>query len=235
MEKGMSKEMQTDNRFDPETIEHNLRNLQRELSPGEARSTLLNLLIISREEEKVSIEEFLSKLLGRRSARIIHIVLSEAEKSDIKVNARCIPDREDIGVCFQEIYITAGRDGKGAAPGSWTPVLIRDIPTIVLWMNGIISPPSILHHVLEQSDKVILDTEEHLNKGEDAGELFRGIADHFFSRGILLSDLSWKRIEELRRLSARVFNQDPLLSKLYDIEEIAIQGVNTISRILYLS
>ena len=123
---------------DVPAVEQELARIQRELTNSEVRTSLFNLVVFSPDAEKTMANEALNYLLGKRAARVIHIVNSgadgkRAQESRLDVSARCFIDAERKSVCFQEIVITNGSDGAGGAPGSWVPLLVRDIPTLILW------------------------------------------------------------------------------------------------------
>jgi len=147
-------------------VEKELARIQRELTNSEVRTSLFNLVVFSRNAAETMASEALNYLLGKRAARVIHIVSDPAADGEIEsrldVSARCYVDAERKSVCFQEIVITNGSDGAGGAPGSWVPLLVRDIPTIILWLDTLRDRREVLAHAQEQAEKVLVDT-EHSN------------------------------------------------------------------------
>ncbi len=109
--------------FDPEKIERDLRLLEREYSLTETRTVLFNLVIFTDQEDISHIEEALLRpLLGKRAVRIIRISLGHSGETTVSVSARCAPDQEDRGVCFQEILIENGSDECGGGTGDPGPL-----------------------------------------------------------------------------------------------------------------
>ena len=160
-------------------VETELTRIQRELTSSEVRTSLLNLVVFSPDAEKAMANDALNYLLGKRAARVIHIVNAGTGDSRLDVSARCFVDAERKSVCFQEIVITSGADGAGGAPGSWVPLLVRDIPTFVFWLDTMSDKQDLLAHATEQADKLLLDTEQSLALGDRKDELldivWRGI------------------------------------------------------------
>ena len=156
---------------DVPAVEQELARIQRELTNSEVRTSLFNLVVFSPDAEKTMANEALNYLLGKRAARVIHIVNSgadgkRAQESRLDVSARCFIDAERKSVCFQEIVITNGSDGAGGAPGSWVPLLVRDIPTLILWQDTLCDKQELLAHAQEQAEKLLVDTEQSVALGD---------------------------------------------------------------------
>jgi hypothetical protein len=226
--------------FDPDKIERELSLLERELSLTETRTVLFNLVIFTHrgEEEKVE-EQLLAPLLGKRAARIIQITLGCPGETSVSVSARCAPDRENKGVCFQEILIEDGQDGAGTAPGSWSAFLIRDIPVYVVWRTDLRTPgnqPGPLAFAREQADKFFLDGEYLLKNCHLSLEEFReGVLREFIQHSVQVTDFSWERMRPLRIFTAQVFDQPNLMDMIPHIESLTVEGPSELSRWLYAS
>lgn len=211
--------------FDTAGIERELHILERSQSQAETRTSLFNLVVIdtgdgARETE----EKLLGYLLGKRAARIIHITLDTPGPTEVYVNARCMPDREDKGVCFQEIHISAGEDGAGTAPGSWSAFLIRDIPVYVLWMSDL-DHREVLRHTREQADKFIIDGTALVNReGLNLDDYLLTVKIELLSQGMPTADLAWERLAPLRNLTARAFDFPGPREGLEEIGEIILSG-----------
>ncbi len=212
------------NGFDPAAIERRLLELQRELSPNKTRSSLFNLLIVSPPDSERYIETIFSYLLGKRSARLLRICESGDEESSTTVRARCLPDKEEFGVCFQEIIISNGKDNAGKAPGSWSPLLIRDIPTFGLWLKPFDIEDGLLDNVREQADKIIIDSSIETRGGRPLSETASLIRSHFLEHGILTADIAWKRLSGVRELCAGTFEDPRLQDRLFSIKALSLGG-----------
>jgi glucose-6-phosphate dehydrogenase assembly protein OpcA len=221
--------------FDPERIEAELAEIQKKSSPTEARTVILNLLVISEEDSRNDAERALGAVLGKRAARVLHIVETESAESDISLSARCYLDYERKSVCFQEVLIESGADGVGDAPGSWTPLLIRDIPVYVLWLARFSGRRTLLDHVQEQADKLIIDSEYALSAGDSAEDVHKAITGVMRPEGFGVSDVTWNRMLPLRRATAHVFDQEDLARELFEIEALELSGTPPMFGALYLA
>ena len=221
--------------FDPERVENELAEIQKQSSPTEARTVILNLLVISNEETRPWAERALGAVLGKRAARVIHIVETDADESDISLSARCYLDHEHKSVCFQEVLIENGSDNVGAAPGSWTPLLIRDIPVYVLWLTPFSGRQALLDHVQEQADKLIIDSEYAAAGGDSPGRIRGAATGIMLPEGFGVSDLTWQRMLPLRRVTAHVFDPPELESALFELEAVELEGGPPMYGALYLA
>ncbi len=224
--------------FDPERIERDLRLLEREYSLTETRTVLFNLVIFASKEDMSRIEEnFLVPLLGKRAARIIRVSLGHPGETSVSVSARCAPDREDKGVCFQEILIENGADNAGLAPGSWSAFLIRDLPVYVLWHTSLSGEDSggPLAFAREQADKFLLDGEFILSKGVPLKDHLQGIKKQLIDAGAQVTDFSWERIRPVRVFTAQVFDQKALLDLLPHVTSLEITGPSELSLWYYFA
>lgn len=230
--------------FDPEKIERDLRLLEREYSLTETRTVLFNLVIFTDQEDISHIEEALLRpLLGKRAVRIIRISLGHSGETTVSVSARCAPDQEDRGVCFQEILIENGSDNAGVAPGSWSAFLIRDLPVYVLWQTALPDeepsrPDSSttagpLSFAREQADKFLLDGEFFLARGLPLQDYLRRVRRQLIDAGVQVTDFAWERIRPFRIFTAQVFDQKVLMDLLPHMISLEVTGLSELSRWYY--
>lgn len=220
--------------FDPVKLERELRMLERKLSSTETRTSLFNLVVIEgRDDENEAEELYLAHLLGKRAARVIHISLDSPGPTQVSVSARCVPDRENKGVCFQEILINDGEDGAGTAPGSWSAFLIRDIPVNVLW-RSCLSRGDALAFIREQADKFIVDGDYFVSKRCMAvQEYLERMRTDFLDQGVQVADFAWRRFQPLRTFTALAFENEEPRSLLPKLRGLEITGGGPASRELY--
>lgn len=218
----------------PEKIENELRRLQQEASPYGSRATLFNLVVFTRKETQDLAEELYSGMFGKRTARVIRIQRSLNEESSVSVSARCREGESGEAICFQEVLIECGRDELGAQPGAWTPLLIRDIPVFVLWLDKVVGNEDILSAAVGHADKVIFDSDFPLSPPDPVGEMFRIYLDQIADEHVLIADLAWKRGLPVRKLTAWAFNREESLPLAEKISAIHIEGGRKAMVQLYL-
>ncbi|MFP4483305.1 MAG: glucose-6-phosphate dehydrogenase assembly protein OpcA [Spirochaetaceae bacterium] len=221
--------------FDPQQIEAELERIQRQNSPTEARTTILNLVVFSRRETTDRTEAALAHVVGKRAARVIHVVPQDRPESNVSLSARCYLDRESKSVCVQEIVIENGADGVGAAPGTWTPLLIRDLPVYAIWFDTLSKNTALLQDLEEQCDTLIVDSEQCVAFGETVPDIVRTITSELVSRGVVVSDFVWQRLLPLRQVTARYFDPPERRERLERIRSVTVSGAPPVFAGLYLS
>ncbi len=220
---------------DVTAVERELARIQWELTSSEVRTSLFNLIIWSPDAERTMADNALNYLLGKRAARVIHIVSTDVAESHLDVSARCFVDAERRGVCFQEIVITNGRDGAGGAPGSWVPLLVRDIPTFILWLDTVCDKRDDLYHATEQAEKLLIDSEHSIGLGDPEERLLATLRDITVSDGTPVTDFTFKRLRPLQRLVAGAFDDPQRIPLLDEIAALSIAGIShTAARLLVL-
>ena len=206
--------------FDHQQIEEELKRIQQQSAPTEARATILNLLVFADMNDREEAERALGYVLGKRAARIILVVNSTTPESNIAVSARCYLDPERRSVCLQEVIVENGRDQLGAAVNTWSPLLIRDIPVYAWWRLEIDPENDLLRSIQELSDKVVVDTETAFEGDETLAKV---LALHE-RLAMAVSDFAWLRIQDLRLLVARAFDSEELLNRLSNLESLSVSG-----------
>jgi len=218
---------------DVTAVEQELTRIQRELTSSEVRTSLFNLVVFSPNAEQTMANEALNYLLGKRAARVIHIVDGGTQESRLDVSARCFIDAERKSVCFQEIVISNGRDGAGGAPGSWVPLLVRDIPTIVLWQDTLSNKPELLAHAQEQADKLLVDTEQSVAMGDPEDGVLEVVRRIAVTDGIPVSDFAFKRLRTLQRVVASAFDDPKRTPLLEEISSVRLAGTSSLAGRLF--
>lgn len=218
---------------DVSAVEAELSRIQRELTSSEVRTSLFNLVVFSRDAEKTMASEALNYLLGKRAARVIHIISTPARESGLEVSARCFIDAERKSVCFQEIVITNGSDEAGGAPGSWVPLLVRGIPTMILWLDTLCDNKDLLTHAQEQAEKLLVDTEQCIALGDPEDSILSEVHRIAVTDGIPISDFAFKRLRPLQRLVAAAFDDPKRTPLLDDISGVRLAGASSLAGRLF--
>lgn len=215
--------------FDVSKIEKELQSTLNRSSDAGLRTTLFNLVIFTSIESRDMINVCLDFLLGKRPARIIYIYSGNKGKTDIEISARCSPKIHDNKkICFQEIMIFNGDDNIGIEPATWTPLLIREIPVFVWWLDKMNPFPEILKSSEELIDKILINTSYNEKLGEDPVDVMKilHMARFKYDYKVPIKDFAWHRTLLARRWTARLFDPKAYRPWLKEIEHIKIKGLS---------
>ncbi|GEM_PF-1811178 len=216
--------------INPSQIERELKiTLERQsgVESSGTKTSLFNLVIFKRAFTPNPSDEALDFLLGKRPARIIHIDSGYKDKTRASVFARCYPDRKDRSVCFEEILISNGEDNRGIDPGTWSSLLIHDLPTYLWWLDKLVPPSNYLIQSFELGDKLLIHSSFNgVTFSEEPLSIYTGLSEMISTGSIQIpvSDFAWGKILPLRRFIAKVFDRDEYLEKLWDISGVKVQG-----------
>ncbi|HUI72244.1 MAG TPA: glucose-6-phosphate dehydrogenase assembly protein OpcA, partial [Spirochaetia bacterium] len=233
--------------LDPRSIEREIARIrERESNPYSSgvKTNLFTLVIFRKANEPGTgdpISSALQYMLGRRPARIITIGQGDSAETDVIVSGRCFPDRRNRGVCFEEVAIENGADGRGQDPGAWAPLLIRDLPVFAWWPDGLSgSGDSWQAPILAAAsliDKLIVDSGNTPDDSAAAGEALRSMLALREKAGgsFFLSDFAWRRSRVLRELTARAFDQPENRPRLAEIRSVSLDGGTRADGLLFFS
>lgn len=214
-------------KVDVAAVERELDRIQRELTNTEVRASLFNLVVVSSESHASQDYPALNYMLGKRAARVIHIVRGANRESSLEVSARCFVDQEHKGVCFQEIVITTGADEAGDAPGSWVPLLVRDIPTFALWLDRMAVRVDLLADLSEQADKIVVDTGLSVGLGDDPDSVSSILRRMVVDEQISISDFAFRRLRPVQKACATAFDDPARLPLLRRISSVSVSGIGS--------
>jgi glucose-6-phosphate dehydrogenase assembly protein OpcA len=214
--------------MDPRSIEREIARIREKESNPYSSGVKTNLftLVVFGDPPASSLQY----MLGRRPARIITIDQVDAPETGVTVSGRCFPDRRNRGVCFEEVRIESGADGLGDDPGSWAPLLIRDLP-VFAWLPDTLSGSD--DHwqrpVLESAsliDKLIVDTG---HASDDHGASLAAMRNLLALQekaggAFFISDFAWRRSRVLRELTARAFDLLDTRPRLPVIKSVILDG-----------
>jgi hypothetical protein len=215
--------------LDPRVIEREISRIrEKEANPYSAGTkTNLFTLLVFREPGAVlpgaadPVDAALQHLLGKRPARIITLARADAAATEAWVTGRCFPDRRNRGVCFEEVRIETGRDGLGADPGAWGPLLIRDLPVFAWCPDGLPEREGQWASALRDGagliDKLLVDS-------ANATLASARRLEAAFREAFPVSDFSWLRTRVLREQAARAFDPGPMRLLLARLRAVGMRG-----------
>jgi glucose-6-phosphate dehydrogenase assembly protein OpcA len=213
---------------DPLAVEQQLRKLQQEISPNEARTNLFNLVVYTEGHDVEPLTEALNFLHGKRPARVIVVRRNAGGETRTDATARCVTDKDDKILCIQEILISSGDDKAGEAPETWTPLLIREIPVFVWWLSSLDNAP--LPELFDDiADRIFVDSTLASDPLEFLGRLGRRLPE----LKTPVTDFAWSRTAPLLKLTAHAFNAADRRPFLAEISSIAFEGGQAAEVALY--
>ena len=217
----------------PADIEREIQHQIAAASATRTKASLFNLVIFRRAFTLDPSAEALDYLLGRRPARLILVESGVDSPSEAFVSARCHPDPGSVELCFQEIRIQNGPDGVGGDPGFWSPLLIRDIPMFVWWLEATEALPERLAGLAPLTDRFTIHSGFAEQRGESPPAVLRRLAVEVAMAGIPCSDFSWQRIQPLRLNTARLFDPPASRDLLQEIRSVRLRGGTQAESLLY--
>lgn len=204
---------------DPVAVEQQLRKIQQEVSPNEARTNLFNLVVYVDGHDNSRLVDALNFLHGKRPARVIVVRRNAGGETRTDVTARCVTDKDDKVLCIQEILISSGDDGAGEAPETWTPLLIREIPVFVWWLAPLDNAP-VPQMFDDIADRVFVDSD----MAADPLAFLARWAQRKDSLKTPVTDFAWSRTAPLLKLTAHAFNAADRRPFLAEIASVAFEG-----------
>ncbi len=239
--------------IDIAAIERQVAELERKNASAYTRTTLFNLVVVVDERDQVRVDKTLSRLLGRRAARIVQIVDTDDAETSVAVSARCMRADNNQSVCFQEIILRNGEDDVAGAPGTWTPLLIRDLPTYVLWAKpvvGIDPGAPVFTVALESADKFLFDSalvslsglpdraEETPAPAPKPARVLGAVTELILAAApgdTAVSDFAWRRLAPVQGLIAKAFDgvgRENLESYFAAVETVEVRGFSPVEATL---
>jgi hypothetical protein len=217
---------------EPAAIEKKIDEIIFRASGTNQRTSLLTLVIVAPKRQTDFITHALDFLFGKRPMRIIIIESGGDAPTSVDVSARCTARPEGDEVCFQEIAIHNGKDNRGIDPSFWSPLIIRDLPAALLWLDSFTLFPGIIEEAEHFIDKCIIDSALMTGPHEDPLKTLRLLSSLFAGpnlkpESMSLADLCWKRLERERLSIARLFDDPDALALLGAVTRISFRGFNT--------
>lgn len=205
---------------DPQQIEHELRNIQREIAPNEARTNLFNLVVYTQDKQDFDLMGALDVLHGKRPARVIIVRRGCAGETHTAVSARCVEDHEGRSLCVQEIIIFSGEDKAGEDPNAWGPLLVRDIPVFAWWQDKLVAGNEVPGLFEDYADRCLIDSA----LAADPLAFYRNLTASGKLGKVPVSDFSWVRLAPVMKHTAQLFNPAEQRPRLHNVTGITLSG-----------
>lgn len=210
---------------DPVAIEREIQKQISMVSATAARASLFTLVIFKEAFTPGPADSALNFLLGKRPGRIILVESGFEGDSRAHVSARCDPRLKNIEVCFQEIHIHNGQDDIGRDPAFWGPLIIRELPAYIWWLESFLPFPELLRQAEELADRFFIDGVFQEALGISPPRLYRELAARWeYGSNTPYSDFAWAGTYPLRKAAARLFEPETERKNLHLIEAVHLEN-----------
>ncbi len=213
----------------PERILKELAGLWAGLSKDESHGTNSGVLracsmtlVVAAENDQDAVEAsgMLAELMHEHPSRAVVLRPSaEPGAMDARVFAQCwMPFGKRQQICCEQIEITASKDRLDEVPGAILGIMVPDLP-VVLWARGKewLSAPE-FQLVLKLVQKLIIDSAK-LGEPARAFSLMQTLR----AETPYVGDLAWTRLTALRQAISHLLEDAALLSRLPEVQEIAVE------------
>lgn len=187
-------------------LERELVASLKESASGNARAMAATIVAAGPASDAARAEELVDTLMGRRPARIVHLRTRTGAAEPFKAwaSARCSLDRQNRGVCFEDVHIESADDGA-ADPRSWGSFVLRELPALLLWFIPLGACPDCMGDWEDKIDLVVFDGSADPASSAEPRAFARTVRAAF-SEAPALADFSWERLERVRTAVARLFD-----------------------------
>lgn len=206
-------------------LERELVSSLRESAAGSPRAMAATVVSVSPVATAEQSDAFVDALMGRRPVRILHLRIGTgaAEPFHSWASARCSLDRQNRGVCFEDIYIESA-DDAAADPRSWGAFVLRELPALLLWNIPLFSCPSCMGDWADTIDLVAFDGGvDPASRSGEAKDYAQAVLSSF-SAAPALADFSWERLERVRIAVARLFDSPGSPKSLGSVSSVEVRA-----------
>ncbi|HZS48211.1 MAG TPA: glucose-6-phosphate dehydrogenase assembly protein OpcA [Blastocatellia bacterium] len=191
------------------------------------RARVLNLLVyLNDQEEANSLDDVLAETTTHHPARaLVMIADRQAKTPDLQawVSARCMLRGASKQVCCEQVTFQVKGDLERELPSAINPLLAPDLPVFLWWRAVPDLDDSMFRHLVDMSDRVVIDSAECQNPRRDLvklSEVFRNRPDW-----LAISDFNWARLTPWRTLFASFYDVPDYRSYLDRIDQLNIEYV----------
>jgi glucose-6-phosphate dehydrogenase assembly protein OpcA len=194
------------------------------------RTSVLNLVICALDiESAYKASALLRDLPNTHIARVTLVILDTRSNLSSEVatwvTLRSFPIVSDMmRHHFEQVTVLLSGVATQSATNIIQPLLKPDLPIYLWWVNDLPSNNSIFHHLINMSDRVIIDSSEFSLPEEHICALSSLLQA---SPNCALSDLNWSRITPWRELVAQFFDVTEYRSYMVNINRIEIEHAVT--------
>jgi glucose-6-phosphate dehydrogenase assembly protein OpcA len=213
---------------DTTTIEGHISRLWRDVTsesafPGAVRTSILNLVVYTRDGETASrLSDELRENSRRHPSRTIILVgdrLRSGSSVDADVSVYCSGGSGGArALCYEEIRITGHGRVADHLASVVIPLLIPELPTYLWWPS---QPPfghRTFHRLLSIADQLVIDSAQFHSPGDGLANIARLC---FAKQGV--NDFNWSRMAPWRDVLVQFFDGPAWAPYAYGIRSVLIE------------
>ncbi len=201
-------------------LEQELIARLKENAGGNARAMSATIIALSSKSHAEEVDLWVEALMGRRPARLLHLRGYSPEGLHSWSSARCALDRQDRGICFEDVYIETPDDG--AFHGRiWGPLVLRELPAILLWTLGPQLLNSCEYDCSERVDITVINGSWDLKHNKMNLAAYRDAVLSALHASLPVVDISWEQLLPLRYALSRLFDS-PYAQDIGLLREITV-------------
>lgn len=202
-------------------LEQELIARLKENAGGNARAMSATIIALSSKAYAEEVDRWIESLMGRRPARLLHLRGYSKDGLHSWSSARCALDRQDRGICFEDVYIETPDDG--AYQGRiWGPLILRELPAILVWTLGPEALNSCEYDCVERVDLTIINGSWDLKHYKRGLAAYRDAVVGALHAANPLVDLTWEQLLPLRYALSRLFDP-PNTGDVEQLRDISIR------------
>ncbi len=167
---------------------------------GLLRACSMTLIaFVDDEDDPMALGETVARLMRSHPSRAIVVRLrEEPDQLDARVFAQCwMPFGHNQQVCCEQVELTASLNRLGDVPSIVSPLEAPDLPRVVWIRSARLARAPDISGILRLGDKLIVDS---ARAGAPAFADLRSLV----AADLIVGDLAWTRITNLRQLLAQL-------------------------------
>lgn len=189
-------------------LERDLISRLRETAAGNARAMAATIVLAGAAANADKDDRLVDSLMGRRPARVVHLRSRSAAVDTFKAwsSARCSMDRQNRGVCFEDIFIE-GPDDSVVDARAWGPFVMRELSALLLWRFPLAELEDRSAYFSEQVDLLVIDGASDPHHASDGVGSYAAAAR---AAECPIADLAWERLGSMRIAASRLWEASQL-------------------------
>jgi hypothetical protein len=179
------------------------------------RASLFNLIFYTPQNERTPyIRSLLSKIIEKFPARIFFIVKNSGQSPEMLTRVCVLPAPHEADFACDLIEVEIGDKGEAQVNFLLLAHLLPDLPIVTVWADQPFTDSLLFHQLELLSDRMIFDSAVTTDPASFAQKILKSKCD--------ISDLTWTRLQNWRKLLSTTFHAQERLEMLYEAKEVII-------------